>query len=329
MSDDILISFIVPVYNTEKTISKCLDSIIKQTIKNFEIIVVNDGTRDNAQILIDNYYKKYPEIIKAFIKENGGLSDARNYGIKKSKGKYIAFVDSDDYIENNYCEIVSEIINKHKTDMIIINYNRIYNKHQNYFERNYNFNRGNIYNKTIKINENPEIIANTEVASWLRILKREFFIQNESFYFTNDRVYEDLEASLKWYLQIDTVFISNTRLYNYSISKNTLNFNSKNIEMFLAIIDEICFYYRKEMKFEKYYYELEYLFTKHMLLSNIMRLREAKRKNNYAIFFDLRNKLKNQFNFFNQNKYLKNEPFYVRIFVFISYYFPQTLKLIL
>jgi glycosyltransferase involved in cell wall biosynthesis len=59
MSDDILISFIVPVYNTEKTISKCLDSLINQTIKNFEIIVVNDGTRDNAQILIDNYYKKY------------------------------------------------------------------------------------------------------------------------------------------------------------------------------------------------------------------------------------------------------------------------------
>ena len=313
-----LISFIVPVYNTEKTISRCLDSILNQTIKNFEIIVVNDGTKDNAQIVIDNYARNYPEIIKTFTKENGGLSDARNYGITKSKGKYIAFVDSDDFIENNYCEVLFEIINANNSDMIIIGYNRLYNKKQNYFERNYKFNRDNIYNQKIKIDENQEVIANTEVASWLRILKRDFFTNSNTNYFTKGRVYEDLEASLKWYLQIKNVFITNIKLYNYSISNNTLNFNSKNVEMFFDIIDEICLYYQKENKFDQYYHELEYLFTKHMLLSNIMRLRAARRNNNYEIFLNLRNKLKVHFKYFIKNKYLKKEPYYVRLVLKIS-----------
>ena len=80
------VSVIVPVYNVEKYLNKCLDSLINQSLDNFEIIVVNDGSPDNSQKIIDEYVSKYPKIVKSYIKENGGLSDARNYGIKKAQG---------------------------------------------------------------------------------------------------------------------------------------------------------------------------------------------------------------------------------------------------
>ena len=78
------ISVIIPVYNTEKYLRKCLNSVIKQTHKNIEAIVVNDGSPDNSAKIINEFQQKYPEIIKSFEKKNGGLSDARNFGIKKS-----------------------------------------------------------------------------------------------------------------------------------------------------------------------------------------------------------------------------------------------------
>ena len=80
------VSVILPVYNVEKYLNKCLDSLINQSLDNFEIIVVNDGSPDNSQKIIDEYVSKYPKIVKSYIKENGGLSDARNYGIKKAQG---------------------------------------------------------------------------------------------------------------------------------------------------------------------------------------------------------------------------------------------------
>lgn len=93
------ISVIVPVYNTEKYLSKCLESLINQTYKDFEIIVINDGSTDNSDKIIDEYIKIYGEKIKCINKPNGGLSSARNYGIDNATGDYILFVDSDDYID--------------------------------------------------------------------------------------------------------------------------------------------------------------------------------------------------------------------------------------
>ena len=83
------ISVIVPVYNVEKYIGKCLDSLVNQTLSDIEIIVVNDGSHDNSQKIIDKYVKRYPDKIKSYIKENGGQGSARNYGLEKANGEYI------------------------------------------------------------------------------------------------------------------------------------------------------------------------------------------------------------------------------------------------
>ena len=102
-------SFIVPVYNTEKYLKKCLDSLVNQTYKDFEIIVVNDGSTDKSSNIISKYQKKYKNII-VIDKENEGLSMARNRGVQKSSVKYIIFVDSDDYVSNKLLEEVDKKI---------------------------------------------------------------------------------------------------------------------------------------------------------------------------------------------------------------------------
>ena len=114
-------SIIVPIYNVEKYLKKCLESLVNQTYKPYEIILVNDGTKDNSQLIIDEYIRKYPDMIKGYIKENGGLSDARNYGIERASGDYLVFVDSDDYIKLDLLETLQNEI----TDEDVIGYNLI------------------------------------------------------------------------------------------------------------------------------------------------------------------------------------------------------------
>lgn len=113
-----LISIIVPIYNTEKYLSKCLDSIINQSYKNIEIILVDDGSLDNSSLICKEYVKK-DKRTKYYKKQNGGLSSARNYGLEKASGKYIGFVDSDDVISKDMYETLYNNLVKTNTDMSI------------------------------------------------------------------------------------------------------------------------------------------------------------------------------------------------------------------
>ncbi len=113
-----LITVVVPVYKVEKYIDRCVTSIINQTYKNLQIILVDDGSPDNCGKICDEYAKK-DNRIEVIHKENGGLSDARNAGINIAKGKYIAFVDSDDYVANDYIEYMYKILKKENAKISI------------------------------------------------------------------------------------------------------------------------------------------------------------------------------------------------------------------
>ena len=104
-------SFIVPVYNTSKYLDKCLKSLVNQTFNDFEIIIVNDGSTDNSKSIIYNYQKKYNNI-KLINQKNQGLSSARNNGVKEASGKYLLFIDSDDYVECNLLKEIDKEINE-------------------------------------------------------------------------------------------------------------------------------------------------------------------------------------------------------------------------
>ena len=119
------VSIIVPVYNVEKYLAKCLDSLVNQTLEDVEIIVVDDGSRDNSKQIIDEFQTKYPDKIKSFVKENGGLSDARNFGLDRANGEYIGFVDSDDYVTAEMFEEMYSLAQKYDAEMVICNLQKV------------------------------------------------------------------------------------------------------------------------------------------------------------------------------------------------------------
>ncbi|CAA7195315.1 glycosyltransferase family 2 protein [Chryseobacterium potabilaquae] len=119
------VSIVVPVYNVENYLANCLDSLVHQTLQEIEIIVINDGSKDRSGKIIKEYTQQYPEKIKAFDKENGGLSDARNFGIDRSTGDFIGFVDSDDYVTETMFEEMYHLAEKHQSKMVICNIQKV------------------------------------------------------------------------------------------------------------------------------------------------------------------------------------------------------------
>ncbi len=119
------VSVIVPVYNVEIYLEKCLNSLISQQLSAIEVIIVNDGSKDNSQQIIDDFTNRFPEKIRAFTKENGGLSEARNFGLKHCTGEYIGFVDSDDYVTDDMFAEMYDLAQKHNAEMVICNLEKV------------------------------------------------------------------------------------------------------------------------------------------------------------------------------------------------------------
>lgn len=124
-----MISIIVPIYNVEKYLPKCIESIINQTYTDLEILLIDDGSTDNSGLICDKY-ASIDNRIRVIHKKNGGLSDARNVGLDICKGKYISFIDSDDYIELTMYEKMIKIMINQKVDIVSCNYNHIYNNNK-------------------------------------------------------------------------------------------------------------------------------------------------------------------------------------------------------
>ena len=162
------LSIIIPVYNTEPYLRKCLDSVIKNVPKNTEIIIINDGSPDNADSIIKEYEKKYSDLIKYFKKENGGLSDTKNYGLKRANGKYITFVDSDDFVDiNMHSDMLSKALNE-DADVVYCDVELVFdNKSKNFVSVCSNNDRKTDYFKCI----DTSLMA----ASWNKIIKKELY----------------------------------------------------------------------------------------------------------------------------------------------------------
>ena len=121
----IKVSVIVPVYNTEKYLDQCLKSILNQTLCDFEIIVVDDGSEDASSKIIQSYMEKYPDIVYGFFQENKGQSSARNLALRQAKGEYLAFVDSDDFIGPQFLETLYNVARNKCSDMVVCNYTKV------------------------------------------------------------------------------------------------------------------------------------------------------------------------------------------------------------
>lgn len=245
------VSIIVPVYNVEQYLEKCLNSLVNQTIKDFEIIIVNDGTKDSSQKIIDKYAKNY-SFIKSYIKENGGLSSARNYGIKKATGEYLAFVDSDDYVTEDMYEKMYQKAKEKDFDMVVCDLNYIYPDKKIKATSNIKEDTTNI----------KETMLNIYPAAWNKIIKRSVV---KDIFFKEGIWFEDVEYIYRVLPKITSIGVVQEPFYQYlqregSITKKV----DKRIYNYIDNLNGLVSYYKENKLYEKYHQELEYVYVRYL-----------------------------------------------------------------
>lgn len=225
-----LISIIIPIYNTEEYLARCLDSIINQSYKNLEIILVDDGSTDLSKEICNNYLKK-DKRIKYFKKENGGLSSARNYGIKKANGKYIGFVDSDDVISLDMFSILYNNLINTSSDMSICEVVR--------FKDTVNFINSNnvkIYNSKdiLKIILEDKKICNFAVN---KLYKKELMKDIE---YPIGKYQEDVGTTYKFIKNAKKIVYSDSKLYGYYSRSDSItkSLNTKFVYDYFEMIEK-------------------------------------------------------------------------------------------
>ncbi len=212
------ISIIIPVYNAEKTLNRCLDTLVSQTYKNIEILCIDDCSSDNSFNILKEYEKKDSRIIAIKRVKNQGQGPVRNYALSIAKGDYIMFADADDWYENNACEILyNNIKNNCNVDIIFFDYNRIINNIK-ISEKKYYYIDKCYKNKIIHISEIFEIIVKFSRESWYKIYKKDFIISN-NIKFSDTRGSEDTPFWIKVLISNPACIIIDDILYNYVINE--------------------------------------------------------------------------------------------------------------
>ncbi len=249
------ISVIVPVYGVEKYIKKCMDSLVNQTFKDIEIIVVDDGSKDNSvQVLEDNFKDKR---IRLFRKENGGLASARNLGIDKATGKYLFFVDSDDFIETNCLSEMYDEIEKKKVDMVISDYYRYYEDGTKYHEKMIPF-----YDKN-----DPKCSVISMPGAVCKLVKTNIVKDNkirflENHYFEDNAIMPYLCALCKNFSYIE-------KPYYYYLQRNGSLLNQtkydKHWEDIFDAINHLYNKFKDKDLITEYHDELEYIYIDYLL----------------------------------------------------------------
>lgn len=254
-------SIIVPVYNVESYLDRCVKSLIAQTYSDIEIILVDDGSQDKCPEICDRYAAQDLRI-KTVHKKNRGLSSARNYGIKVASGEYLIFVDSDDYIENDTCERLLPFVQQ-KIDVII----------GDAFIEGGTMDLSHIITKEILKGDDYLLRAyragKAPMAAWLNIFSREFLISND-LKFKNGILHEDEEFTPRAMLKAKSVACSGIAFYHYILRDNSITTKKdkrKNAkDLFDTCIELESIYKRIENK-ELRMYLLDSLAFKYLSLS--------------------------------------------------------------
>jgi len=291
------VSVIVPVYNVENYLEKCLESLVNQTIEDIEIIVVNDGSPDNSQKIIDNYVQKYPNLIKGYVKENGGLSDARNYGIERANGEYIGFVDSDDYVEPTMFEKLYKKALENDFDIAVCDVNLVGN--------NEKYISSEVISDIYQKNDVKTQMINIYPVAWNKIYKRTLF--SEKTMFKKGVWYEDVEFLYRVFPYIKSIGTVKEALINYvdregAITKTFDERLYNYIDNWNGIVD----FYKKNDFYDEFKDELEYCYVRYLLATFIKNSAKFDKKN-YKIAVDkaMENVILNFPNYKN-NKYLNS-----------------------
>lgn len=296
------VSVIIPVYNAEKYIKKSLSSIINQSLEEIEIIIVNDGSTDRS-IEIAKKICKSDKRVKIIEQQNSGVASARNLGINQSKGEYISFIDSDDWIENDMLEQLYINAIRNKCDVIQCRYKKLSSQIDNDI----------IYDKVLSNNEIERylkdnlIIGKLSTYSWDKIYKLDF-IKNNGIRFKNVPMFED------WYFMIDVItymkryMFLNQSLYNYSVIEESLSrkYHDNFTDMVIDLQKEKFKYMKIWNKSGKNYYKVAIL----NLYDDILRIINYEINN--KISFKKKIKKLSENKFIESNLTIENIYFYLK-----------------
>lgn len=249
MIEEKKISVIVPIYNVEKYLDKCINSIVLQTYKNIEILLIDDGSTDKSFYICEKWKKKDYRI-NVIHKSNGGLSDARNYGLNIASGEYVCFIDSDDYIEKDYIEKLYKILIKNKVRVSQCGINYINEKDKKLKQIGYKTNIVLNGREIIKDSCNKHFIENEVV--WNRLYDIKIF---ENLRFPKGKVHEDEYITYKILYNEDKIAITAECLYNYRQSNNSImrsNYSIKKFMDFSEAYKEKIIYFKERGDIEVY-----------------------------------------------------------------------------
>lgn len=253
------VSVIVPAYNVENYIEKCLNSLVNQTLDDIEIIVVNDGSQDKTKEKILDFCNRYPQKVKYLEKENGGLSSARNFGMPYAVGEYVAFLDSDDYVELSMYEEMYNEAKREDYDMVECDFIWEYPNKKRY-------DHGELPQSK------KEMIVKNRVVAWNKLIKREV-IEKAKIEFPEGLRYEDVEFFYKLVPFLDKVSIVNKYFIHYIQRENSIvnTQNSRTKEIF-TVLNNVIKYYKEKDIYEEYKDELEYTYARILLCSSLKRM---------------------------------------------------------
>lgn len=214
------ISIIVPVYRVEKYIYQCVESILDQTFQNFQLILVDDGSDDGSAAICDRYARQDSRI-KVIHKENGGLSDARNVGLKEATGEYIAFIDSDDAIHPRFLETLYYTIIKFNCDIAICGIEK--------FSEKYPYEISLTISETVTIKKPVECFYKTNSlydVAWNKLYKREIIAD---ICYPQGRVHEDIYTTYKIIMNAEKIGVVSENMYFYRQRDDSITGKNKNI----------------------------------------------------------------------------------------------------
>ncbi len=281
------LAIIVPVYNIEKYLSVCIESLLNQDYDNYEIILVDDGSTDNSKSVCKQYEKKHPEKIKVYSKKNGGASSARNYGIKKTNADYIFFVDGDDYIKSNCLNLLMKKIGNN--DIMVFNYVNVSSNGIKILEETFDSSILDLNRRYLLATPSP---CN-------KIFKASLFKEN-NLIFPNEIFYEDLALIPSIGSFAKNIIFDEEAYYFYlqrdGSTMHQKKYNSKLEDIFTALdilesnIDK------------KYKEEIEYLYIWHLLRNASLRFLDF---NKLDMLEKINKIIKNKFPNWNKNIYYK------------------------
>ncbi|MBQ7896411.1 MAG: glycosyltransferase family 2 protein [Oscillospiraceae bacterium] len=318
------LSIIIPVYNMEKYLCKCLDSVIYNDINDYEIVIVNDGSTDTSPSICEDYAKRYPDLINYVSTPNGGLGEARNVGFRHSKGDFIFFLDSDDYLCEN---AVYEVLDALKDDVDILVYDFV-----NVTESGkvLSIDKGCNRQGSFTLAENPEFLF-CPPSAWNKIWKRSMYAES-GISFPGRVWFEDIHTTPKLYALAGKISYAEKAWHQYlhrdgSITKNK---NPKRCIEIINALDSTLDYYRENGLFDKYHDQLEYMTIYHQLITSTTRVNLIDWKSDIQreLYDDFVRKFPN----YKANPYVKAMPAKLKLLLFyiehkMYYAFNLTMRL--